>query len=159
MGRRKAEEVFQSPAAAAGRKEIEGEGCKEAAGEIGGEGCKEVADSLEGQAKMTQVYSGEQREKKKNQNEAEEGNRGKSVVDNKDRTWCDFAKIIVKGIVDVIVVVGVVCFLLWLVGGDDEEGQNTRKKTTWGRGFVIRWRNQPIKTRLTEEAAEEPGYG
>lgn len=129
MGRRKAEEVFQSPAAVAGRKETGDEGCKEAAGEIEGVGCREVADSLEGQAtKMTQVYSGEQREKKKNQNEAEEGNRGKSVVDNKDRTWCELAKIVVKGIVDVIVCSRCGMFSLWLAGGDDEEGQNTSKK-------------------------------
>lgn len=86
VGRHKAEEVFQSLAAAAGRKEIGDEGCKEAVGGIEGEGCREAADSLEGQAKMTQeVYSGEEREKK-NQDEAEEGNRGKPVVDNKDRT-------------------------------------------------------------------------
>lgn len=64
--------------------------------------------------------------------------------------------------VDVIVVVGVICcfLFLWLAGGDDEGGaeKNTREKHTWGRVFVIRWRNQPTKSRLTGGAAEEPGY-
>lgn len=55
MGRRKAGEVFQSPAAAAGHKEIGDEENKGAAGEIEGVGCREAANSLEGQATMTQV--------------------------------------------------------------------------------------------------------
>jgi hypothetical protein len=98
LGRHKAEEVFQTPAVAAGHKEIGDEGCKEVAGEIEDEDCREAADSLEGQTKMTQeVYWEEQREKI--QDEAEEGNCGKSVVDNEDTTWCDLAKTALKGIV------------------------------------------------------------
>lgn len=133
MGRRKAEEVFQSPAAAAGRKET-GEGeSKEAAGKIEGEGCRKTADSLGGQAtKMTQVYSAEQREKKKNQNEAEEGNRDKSVVDNKDRTWCELAKIVVKGMVDVMVCIRCHMFPLWLAAMT-KRGRNTREEKHVGK--------------------------
>jgi len=104
VGRRKAE-VFQSPAAAAGHKEIGDEGCKEVVGEIEDEHCREAADSLEGQAKMTQMTQMTQevcwegQREKKNQDEAEEGIRGKSVVDNEDTTWCNLTKVVVKGIV------------------------------------------------------------
>lgn len=74
VGRHKAEEVVQSPGAAADHKAT------------GDEDCREAADSLEGQATMTQEVCSQEQQGKKNQDEAEGGNRGKQVVDDKDTT-------------------------------------------------------------------------